>query len=88
MPECAWLDDGETLAYLHGVVSTHGRHPVAVPEVPFYLDGLLPDCDLTAGIAPMLGRSHLRTLTLRGFPDRTWPGLLDELNRLPSNTAG
>ena len=82
MPECTWLGDGETLAYLHGVVSTHGRHPVAVPELPFYLDGLLPDCDLTVGITPMLGRYHLRTLSLRGFPDRTWPGLLDELNRL------
>ena len=83
MPECAWLDDAGTLAYLHGTISTHGRHPVAVPEVPFYLDGLLPDCDLTPGVAPMLGRCHLRTLTLRGLPDRTWPGLLDELNRLP-----
>jgi len=83
MPECAWLDDAETLAYLHGTVSTHGRHPVAVPEAPFHLDGLLPDCDLTPGVAPMLGRCHLRTLTLRGMPSPTWPGLLDELNRLP-----
>ena len=83
MPDCAWLDDAGTLAYLHGTISTNGRHPVGVPEVPFYLDGLLPDCDLTPGIAPMLGRCHLRTLTLRGLPDRTWPGLLDELNRLP-----
>ena len=31
----------------------------------------------------MLGRAHLRTVTIRGFPDQTWPGLLDELNRLP-----
>jgi len=83
MPDCAWLDDAETLAYLHGTISTHGRHPVVRPDVPFYLDGLLPDCDLTPGIAPLLGRCHLRTLTLRGLPDRTWPGLLDELNRLP-----
>ena len=83
MPNCAWLDDAESLAYLHGTISTHGRHPVARPDVPFYLDGLLPDCDLTPGIAPLLGRCHLRTLTLRGLPDRTWPGLLDELNRLP-----
>jgi type IV secretion system protein TrbE len=83
MTECEWLGDAETLAYLHGVISTHGRHPVTVPETPFYLDGLLPDCDLTPGISPMLGRCHLRTLTLRGLPDATWPGLLDELNRLP-----
>ncbi len=83
MPDCAWLDDAGTLAYLHGTISTNGRQPVGVPEVHFYLDGLLPDCDLTPGVAPMLGRCHLRTLTLRGLPDRTWPGLLDELNRLP-----
>ena len=83
MPDCAWLDDAGTLAYLHFTISTKGWHQVAVPEVPFYLDGLLPDCDLTPGVAPMLGHCHLRTLTLRGLPDRTWPGLLDELNRLP-----
>ncbi|MCW8309208.1 conjugal transfer protein TrbE [Acidiphilium sp. PA] len=83
MPACAWFDDAETLAYLHATISTNGHHPVAVPAVPFYLDGLLPDCDLTPGIAPMLGRCHLRTITLRGLPDRTWPGLLDDLNRLP-----
>ncbi len=82
MAECAWLDDASTLAYLHSCVSTHGRHPVAVPEVPFYLDSLIPDCDLTPGVAPMLGPCHLRTCTIRGLPDSTWPGLLDELNRL------
>ena len=83
MPDCAWLGDAETLTYLHATISTNGYHPVTVPEVPFYLDGLLPDCDLTPGVAPMLGRCHLRTITLRGLPDRTWPGLLDDLNRVP-----
>lgn len=83
MPECAWLDDAEMLAYLHSCVSTHGRHDVAMPDVPFYLDCLIPDCDLTGGVAPLLGHCHLRTLTIRGLPDSTWPGLLDELNRLP-----
>ncbi len=28
------------------------------------------------------GQAHLRTLTIRGFPASTWPGLLDEMNRL------
>lgn len=82
MPEAAWLDDVETLTYLHACISTE-HHPVAMPEVPFYLDGLLYDMALIPGIAPMLGRAHLRTATIRGFPDQTWPGLLDELNRLP-----
>lgn len=37
MPECAWLDDSETLTYLHSCVSTK-RHRVRVPETPIYLD--------------------------------------------------
>ncbi len=81
MPEIAWLDDGETLTYLHGCVSTR-RHRVAVPELPMHLDALLADEPLTGGLAPMLGTQHLRVLSVRGFPTSTWPGLLDELNRL------
>ncbi len=81
MPEITWLDDSQTLSYLHGTVSTH-RQTVAVPEVPFHLDTLLADQALTGGLAPMLGTQHLRALTVRGFPTSTWPGLLDDLNRL------
>jgi len=82
MPACAWLDDGETLTYLHATVST-ARHHVRVPDVPMYLDALLADRPLTGGLAPRLGTAHLRVLTLTGFPAATTPGLLDELNRLP-----
>jgi type IV secretion system protein VirB4 len=81
MPEIAWLSDDETLTYLHSSVSTKVQ-PVAKPEVSFYLDALLADEPLTGGLAPMLGDHHLRILTVRGFPSSTWPGLLDELNRL------
>ncbi|MDP3746664.1 MAG: conjugal transfer protein TrbE [Phenylobacterium sp.] len=81
LPEFAWLGDGETLTYLHGTVSTR-RHPVAVPEAPVYLDALLADAPLVTGLKPKLGAASLRTLTVRGFPAATWPGLLDELNCL------
>ena len=81
MPEIGWLDDGETLSYLHTTVSTR-RHRVGVPEVPFHLDLLLTDVPLLGGLAPMLGDEHLRVTTLRGFPTSTWPGILDDLNRL------
>ena len=37
---------------------------------------------LTGGLAPMLGDAHLRVASVRGFPTSTWPGLLDDLNRL------
>lgn len=81
MPEIAWLDDPQTLTYLHGCVSTR-QHTVAVPEVAMHLDALLADEPLVGGLAPMLGNHHLRVLSVRGFPTSTWPGLLDDLNRL------
>jgi type IV secretion system protein VirB4 len=81
MPECAWLDDAETLTYLHGCVSCR-RHRVRVPEIPMYLDALLADQPLTGGLEPRLGSAHLRVLTIVGFPTATTPGILDELNRL------
>jgi type IV secretion/conjugal transfer VirB4 family ATPase len=81
MPEAEWLDDAETLTYLHSCISTR-RQRVRVPETPMHLDAILVDEDLTGGLEPQLGDAHLRTLTIMGFPTRTWPGLLDDLNRL------
>ena len=81
MPECGWLDDRETLTYLHGCASTK-RHRVRVPETPIYLDALLADQPLTGGLEPRLGDQNLRVLTITGFPTATTPGLLDELNRM------
>lgn len=81
MSELAWLDDSQTLTYLHATISPH-RQRVAVPEVPFHLDALLADSPLTTGLEPRLGEQHLRTLSVRGFPTSTWPGVLDDLNRL------
>ncbi|GGA43736.1 conjugal transfer protein TrbE [Pelagibacterium lentulum] len=82
MPECRWLDDAETLTYLHSTISTN-RHRVRVPETPIYLDALLADQPLAGGLEPRLGDQHLRVLTITGFPSATTPGLLDEMNRLP-----
>ena len=79
MPEVVALDDSETLTYLHGTVSTR-RHPVALLETPLYLDAILADTPLSGGIEPMLGDQHLRTVTVLGFPNLTYPGILDALN--------
>jgi type IV secretion system protein VirB4 len=83
VPEAAWLSDAETLTYLHSCISTR-RHRVRVrvPEVPMYLDAILVDEPLVGGLAPRLGNAHLRTLTVMGFPSGTYPGILDDLNRL------
>jgi type IV secretion system protein VirB4 len=81
VPEVAWLDDAETLTYLHSCISTR-HYRVRVPETPMHLDALLADEPLTGGLEPRLGSAHLRTLTVVGFPSATFPGLLDDLNRL------
>jgi type IV secretion system protein VirB4 len=81
VPEAAWLSDAETLSYLHSCVSTK-RHKVRVPETPMHLDALLADQPLAGGLEPRLGSAHLRTLSVVGFPSSTFPGILDELNRL------
>jgi type IV secretion system protein VirB4 len=79
MPELAPLDDAETLTFLHGTISDR-RHPVAPPDTPMYLDGLLVDTTLTGGLEPKLGDLHLRTLTVLGFPNLSRPAILDALN--------
>jgi type IV secretion system protein VirB4 len=81
VPEVAWLCDGELLTYLHSCISTR-RQRVRVPEVPMYLDSIMADEPLVCGLAPRLGEAHLRTLTVMGFPSATYPGILDDLNRL------
>src|SRR6516165_2401057 len=81
VPEAAWLADEQTLTYLHSCISTK-RHRVRVPEVPMYLDAILVDEPLAGGLEPRLGKAHLRTLTVLAFPSTTYPGILDELNRL------
>ena len=81
MPEAEWLDDEETLTYLHSCISTRAQR-VRVPEIPMHLDAFLADEDLIGGLEPRLGGANLRTLTIMGFPSQTWPGLLDDLNRL------
>lgn len=81
MPECGWLDDQDTLTYLHSTISTR-RYRVRVPEIPMYIDALLADQPLTGGLEPMLGSANVRVLTIVGFPGATTPGILDDLNRL------
>jgi type IV secretion/conjugal transfer VirB4 family ATPase len=82
VPEAEWLNDEATLTYLHSCISTR-RHRVRAPEVPMYLDAILVDENLVGGLEPRLGNAHLRTLTVMGFPSATYPGILDDLNRLP-----
>jgi type IV secretion/conjugal transfer VirB4 family ATPase len=80
-PQVYPLNDKETLTYLHSTISCK-RHPVAVPEIPMFLDAVLADTPLIGGLEPRLGKNHLKTISVMGFPGTSVPGLLDGLNRL------
>ncbi len=82
MFEVAFLDDIETLTYLHATISPK-NHPVKPPEVPMYLDAILADTPLIGGLAPKLGDYHIRTVSILNFPIYTSPAILDQLNQLP-----
>ncbi|MEZ6002048.1 conjugal transfer protein TrbE [Hyphomonas sp.] len=81
MPEARFLDDDETLTYLHACIST-SRQDVRAPSVPMCLDALLVDTSLTGGLSPRLGEETLKVLTINGFPATGEPGLLSELDQL------
>lgn len=81
MPEARELTDDETLTYLHSCISTR-HHGVRTPPTPAYLDAYLTDDDLTTGLYPRLGDQYLRTISVRGYPADTAPGVLDQLNEL------
>ncbi len=82
MFESSFLDDEETLTFLHSTIS-HKYHRVSVPDIPAYLDGVLADSPLTGGLEPMLGKDYLQTLSILGFPAASTPAILDQLNHLP-----
>ncbi|MCB2181347.1 MAG: conjugal transfer protein TrbE [Desulfobulbaceae bacterium] len=79
--EVSELDDDQTLTYLHSTISTN-RHFVKSPPIPMYLDALLPDQPFTPGHIPMLGEHFMPTISFTGFPNESFPGLLDDLNHL------
>ena len=80
--EVNFLTDEETLTYLHGCISDKS-HEIKRPDIPVYLDALLPDAPLLGGFEPQLGSHHLRTLSIMGFPSTSVPAILDQLNHLP-----
>jgi type IV secretion system protein TrbE len=71
----------ELLAYFESTVSGEFRH-VRLPAIPMYLDALIGNHAFVAGMTPKVGRRHLRVLAVDGFPQESFPGILDALGNL------
>jgi type IV secretion system protein VirB4 len=79
-----WLDESETLTYLHSTISTL-RHRVEPPLVPMYLDALLPDELAEFGVEGRLGPNHVRVVSIKGYPSRTHPNFMRALEQFGFN---
>ncbi|MDR1045350.1 MAG: DUF87 domain-containing protein [Candidatus Adiutrix sp.] len=58
--------------------------PMMVPRpCGLFLDGLLASQDLIGGLAPRLGDKRLAVIAIDGFPQESYPAILDMLSGLP-----
>jgi type IV secretion system protein VirB4 len=71
----------DLLAYLTFCV-TGNDHPVRLPRVPMFLDAMIGSVDFYGGLKPRVGTRHIRPITITGFPNESFPGILEGLNRL------
>lgn len=82
------MDSDELLGYLHDRCSpaTNGQ-PVSGPNIPVYLDGWISDNTLDVYHDLLLFDDHepvyVAAASVKGWPDWTYPGLLDGLLAVP-----
>lgn len=79
--EIHFMDDAEVLSFLHETISTQ-RHPITPPDVPMYIDALLADEPVQCGLEMMLGRDHVRVISIKGYPNLSSPDMLRELETM------
>jgi type IV secretion system protein TrbE len=56
---------------------------VELPQIPTFLNELIGAQEMRAGVAPRIGRKHLRVVAIDGFPRASRPGILRALDSLP-----
>jgi type IV secretion system protein VirB4 len=71
----------ELLEHINHAVTLE-RHPVRLPKIPMYLDAVLGGVDFYGGLRPRIGPRQLRAISITGFPNESYPGILEALNRL------
>jgi type IV secretion system protein VirB4 len=73
------LDDNETASYLHSSVSTL-FHPIDAMKRPAFIDSFITDVDLDIASTLKLGDLYIPIITITGFPNETYPAMLNVLN--------
>jgi type IV secretion system protein VirB4 len=57
--------------------------PLNLPPIPMYLDALIGGQELHTGDTPKIGENYLCCIGIEGFPQQSFPGILDYLGTLP-----
>lgn len=83
--DCEPLSPEDTLTYLHSTVSIYD-FKVGMTAFPIHINDILCDTEFYGGDEPVIGRKgeskHLACLSITGYPESSFPGILDELNHL------
>jgi type IV secretion system protein TrbE len=58
-------------------------HTVNLPPCPMYIDAIIGGHEFWPGIVPRLGRKLIQVVSIEGFPQESFPGILASLDQLP-----
>lgn len=72
------LDATGTVSYLHNIMSDHRM--TVQPNNDRYINDYICDTPLVAGRTPILGKKHMRAITVLNFPPISTPGTFNILN--------
>ncbi|MDR2055438.1 MAG: conjugal transfer protein TrbE [Desulfovibrio sp.] len=82
--ECGRSHEYSTLLSFLQLCATGEEYPIMVPSFcPVYLDVLLGNQDLVAGLSPRIGDKHIAVIALDGLPHETYPAMMSVLDMLP-----
>ena len=71
----------ELLEHLNTCITAQD-HKIRLPRVAMFLDAVLGGVDFYGGLKPRVGDKQLRMIAITGFPNESYPGILEGLNRL------
>lgn len=76
------LSDDDLLTLINECVSGDS-HKLNAPETPMYLDAIVGNHQLVAGIEPNIDGKHIRVISAKGYPSTSKPDMMEALHTLP-----
>lgn len=76
------LNADALLTHIHECL-TGQKQTVNAPRIPAYLDAVLGHHDFVGGLEPSIDGEEIRMITAIGFPNVTFPEMLEHLHSLP-----